>query len=75
MCGSGPDDWLGRVTAYRAVTSFENLDALPCGLVRVDENYVASARKARGVLLQESLAVAETKTYPSRPRIVNGFDA
>src|SRR5947207_12936377 len=35
-CGSAPDDWLGRVTAYRAVTSFENSDALPCGLVTVD---------------------------------------
>src|SRR5438552_1668476 len=56
-CGSGPDDWLGRVPAYRAVTSFENSDALPCGLVTVDENYIASARKARVVVLHRRVSL------------------
>src|SRR5438067_11829359 len=56
-CGSGPDDWLDPVTAYRAVTSFENSDALPCALVTVDENYIASARKARSLVLHRRVSL------------------
>src|SRR2546430_7179541 len=69
-CGSGPDDWLGRVTAYRAVTSFENPDALPCGLVTVDENYIASARKDRSLVLHRRVSLLLEHRHTLRSPVI-----